>query len=273
MRKDLLPGLVLAAARNISRGQTDLALVEEGSVFLPARGHAVKELPVGNKRPSEEELAKLNASIPVQPRHLAGLVVGDWIPKSPTTQAIESGYTQAISAVETALRALGLSYSLEQSEIQGMHPGRGANVMVSNEIVGKVGELHPDLATENHLPRRVGVFEVNLSVLYELAIDVSVASEVSAMPALTQDLSLVVSVDISAQSVSELLKKESGELLESIKLVDEYQGKGIGEGKKSLTFAMVFRAKDKTLTQAEANEVKLAAVGACTSAFGAEIRA
>jgi phenylalanyl-tRNA synthetase beta chain len=92
------------------------------------------------------------------------------------------------------------------------------------------------------------------------------------MPALTQDLSLVVPASVTAQDLRNVIVGAAGELLESLRLVDQYQGEGIAPDKKSLTFSMIFRAKDKTLTQAEANEVKLAAVAACESAFGAEIR-
>jgi phenylalanyl-tRNA synthetase beta chain len=92
------------------------------------------------------------------------------------------------------------------------------------------------------------------------------------MPALTQDLSLVVPASVAAQDLSKVITEAAGELLETMQLVDQYQGEGIAPDKKSLTFSLVFRAKDKTLTQAEANEVKLAAVAACDREFGAEIR-
>ncbi len=144
--------------------------------------------------------------------------------------------------------------------------------MIGDNEVGFGGELHPDLAQELHLPRRVGVFELDLDRVYSLAPQVISAREVIAMPALTQDLSLVVPASVAAQDVSKVITEAAGELLETMQLVDQYQGEGIAPDKKSLTFSLVFRAKDKTLTQAEANEVKLAAVAACEREFGAEIR-
>ena len=273
LRKELLPGLLLAAARNVSRGSVDLALIEEGSVFHSAIGKPVNNLPVGNQRPSSEVLTQINESIPSQPRHLAGVFLGGWISKSPTSSYLESGYPQAISAVASAARAVGLEIKIRQDQILGLHPGRGAYVEVSGSKLGVVGEVHPEIAESFHLPRRVGVFEINLDLLFSLSPDVISASEIIAMPALTQDLSLLVSVDTSAGQVADLIRESAGLILEKLLLVDDYQGKGIPEGKKSLTFSLLFRAKDRTLTQAEANEVKLSAVEVCREKLGAELRA
>lgn len=151
MRKDLLPGLMSAAARNISRGMVDLALIEEGSVFLPTGNKPVAMLPTGNQRPTAEQLSKINASIPNQPRHLAGVFTGDWVGQSPTSSAVESGYPQAVSAAALVARAIGLELVLSQEEIPGLHPGRGARLVASGRVVGLVGELHPEVAEANYL--------------------------------------------------------------------------------------------------------------------------
>ena len=205
MRKELLPGLLTAAARNASRGLGDIALVEEGSVFLEPTGKPVKNLPVGNERPSEQVLAELNASIPRQPRHLAGVFVGDWIDQSPGQSAIESGYPQAVSAVQRVFAVLGLELALEQGELAGFHPGRGANVLAAGEQVGSVGELHPELSEEVHLARRVGIIELDLTKKMELAPEIVSAKEISAMPAATQDVSLVVALSVSSAEIAAAL--------------------------------------------------------------------
>jgi phenylalanyl-tRNA synthetase beta chain len=153
----------------------------------------------------------------------------------------------------------------------GLHPGRGAKVIVSGKEVGIVGELHPDIADELHLPGRVGVFEVDLSAIYDLAPELITASEIGVMPAATQDLSLVVGLDVSAADLVETIEEGAGELLESISLVDDWRSETLGQ-KKSLTFSMVFRAKDKTLTAAEATAAKEAAVQLAAERHGAELR-
>ncbi len=273
LRNSLIPGLLQAAARNLSRGTTDLALVEEGSVFLPAQGTATTSLPVGNVRPSAEQLAQLNASIPVQPRHLAGVVLGDWIPQAPGQLAVESGYPQAILAVEQIARAAGVHYEIRQATPLGFHSGRAAEVLVAGEVVGHLGEVAPSLTAQYHLPRRVAAFEVNLEAVFAHAPEVLQAVELRVMPAATQDLSLLVSADVAAADLMRAIREGAGELLEDVSMVDDYRGENVPTGSKSVTFSLRFRAADRTLTQAEATSSKEAAVALASQQFGATLRA
>lgn len=272
LRKSLLPGLVSAAARNLARGQVNIALVEEGSVFLPTSAAAVKQLPVGNKRPDAKTLQALNATIPNQPRLISGLVLGDWVSNQLGQAALEAGYPQAIEASRLVAKAAGLELEIAQKSLLGYHPGRSAELRIGKNVIGSVGELHPEISEANHLPRRVGVFEINLEKLFELAPDVVTAAELRVMPAATQDLSLVVNETIAAGEILATLKSGAGELLESVVLVDDYRGANLPEGKKSLTFNLVFRAADRTLTQAEATAAKESAIELANKTHGAEIR-
>lgn len=272
LRRSLLPGLVQAASRNLSRGFSNLALIEEGSVFLDAKSSGVKVLPVGNSRPSAETLQQLNDSIPSQPRQLAGLALGEWTEAKLGVAGVAAGYPQMIDAVSQAISLAGAGFELVQAEVSGLHPGRAANVTVAGEVVGHVGELHPDIALANHLPRRVGAFELNLDQIFRLAPALVMAGEVNPMPAATQDISLLVAEGIPAAVIAKTLVSGAGELLEELRLTDDYRGQGIAEGKKSLTFALRFRAKDRTLTQAEVTVARDAAVLLAATNHGAELR-
>jgi phenylalanyl-tRNA synthetase beta chain len=272
LRTSLVPGLIAAAARNISRGSTDIALLEEGSVFLPNGGSAVTALPAGNERPSEKILAALKAAIPLQPRLISGLLAGNWLPQSPGQHSILAGYPQALGALEIVMQQAAVSFELEQLEIVGLHPGRAANVLVAGKVVGFVGEVHPELASQNHLPRSVGVFELNLDEIFALAPDLVQAQELGVMTFLTQDLSLVVDVQVSAADLIKSIVTGAGELLEEIRLVDDYRGKGLDAGQKSLTFSLLYRANDRTLTQAEATAARDQAVELANQQFGATLR-
>ena len=273
LRNSMIPGLLQAAARNLSRGTTDVALIEEGSVFLPAQGNATTSLPGGNLRPSAEQLAQLNASIPVQPRHLAGVVLGDWIPQAPGQQAVQSGYPQAILAVEQITRAAGVQFEIRQSAVLGFHSGRAAEVLVEGEVVGHLGEVAPALTAAYHLPRKVAAFEINLDALFAHAPEVLQAAELRVMPAATQDLSLLVSLDVPAAELIAVIREGAGDLLEDVSLVDDYRGDNVPAGSKSVTFSLRFRAADRTLTQAEATLSKDAAVALASQKFGATLRA
>jgi phenylalanyl-tRNA synthetase beta chain len=273
LRNSLLPGLLQAAARNLSRGNTSLALVEEGSVFFPALGAATTELPIGNARPGDQTLSALNASIPIQPRQLAGLALGDWLPQAPGQPAVPAGYPQAILAVEQIARSAGVEFELRQAAPLGFHPGRAAEVLVAGQVVGQLGEVDPAITATYHLPRRVAAFEVNLDAIFSHAPLVLQAAELRVMPAATQDLSILVAAEVPAAQLMAVIREGAGELLEDVVLVDDYRGENVPEGSKSVTFSLRFRAADRTLTQAEASQSKDAAVALANQKFGATLRA
>ena len=271
MRTSLIPGLMQAAARNVSRGLVSGNLYEMGSVFWAVSdSSSTVSFPDTASRPEQVQLDALNSHIPNQPEMLAGLSFGDRQPMLPGESSQPIDFKMAIDQVFSALRVLSLGPNLVNAENPGLHPGRSADVLVHGEKVGFVGELHPDIASEYHLPR-VSLFELNLKMLLEMVEPVT-ASAVYTFPAATQDLSLVVDDSLEAETLRQTLIQGAGELLESIRTVDVYQGKGIPEGKKSVTFSMIYRAQDRTLTQEEASESRDTAVALATSNHGAELR-
>ncbi len=153
-----------------------------------------------------------------------------------------------------------------------MHPGRTAELLIGDRHVGFAGELLPSLATDLDLPRVVGVLELDLDVLVELGATEIAARPISSFPAATQDVSLVVSADVAAGDLLAILIEGAGDLLEHAALTDDYRGQGVEAGNKSLTFALRFRAPDRTLTQAEATDAKTAAVTLAASRLGATLR-
>ncbi|WP_438856387.1 phenylalanine--tRNA ligase subunit beta [Agromyces sp. M3QZ16-3] len=274
LRRSLIPGLIGVARRNLSRGFADLDVYELGLVFLPEAGRAygAAELPIGWERPSEAVLAELNDGIPAQPRHVGVLLAGDLRAKQPGRAAEPAGIADALDAVRRIAHAAGAEVEFAQGSHQAMHPGRTAEVRVGGQLVGYAGELHPRLTAEADLPRVVAVAEVDLDAIIELAGDTIEARPIGTLPAATQDLSLVVAVDVPAASVAAAVREGAGDLLEHLQLVDDYRGQGVPEGSKSLTFALRFRAADRTLTAAEASEAKLAGSALAGERFGAAIR-
>ena len=275
MRTSILPGLIDAAKRNLSRGMVDLAIFEEGSVFTPAKKVvAGSALPVGNERPSQDRLASLNAEIPEQLKHLAVLFTGSRVPSQVGQKELAANYQDAINAVLTAARAVAAELEIRQAQHAGFHPGRCAQFFAKDgSLVAVAGELDPALALENDLPRRVAAAEINLTALYAAA-PVSISAQpIGIMPAATQDLSLVVDRKVAAAELQAAIVEGAGELLEHIELTDDYRGDNVEPAKKSLTFALRFRALDRTLTQAEASEARDAGVANAAAKFGAVIRA
>jgi len=274
MRTSLIPGLLAIARRNLSRGLTDLALYEIGQVFLP-KAHArygSESLPLGAARPTEEVLGELYAGIPPQPQHLAALFLGDARPKGVDQAAVASGIVDALDVVAQASVALAVTIRVQAGSHQALHPGRTAELFVGDRSVGFAGELLPALADELNLPRVVALVELDLDALIELGAREVVPHAIASMPAATQDLSLLVDVAVPAGDVLTVIGEGAGELLEQVRLTDDYRGVGVPEGQKSLTFALRFRAPDRTLTAAEASAAKLAAVELATERFGATLR-
>ena len=278
LRTWILPGLVDAARRNLSRGLTDLALFESGLVFHPSKAvTSTADLPIGNHRPSIEQLAVLNETVPAQPRHLAAVFVGNRIHQQVGQRERAAGYQDAIQAARTVAHAVGVDLVLKQVVQAGFHPGRAAELFVEAAdglvSVGFAGELDPNLTASNDLPRRVAAVEINLDLLTDHAPAVVQAKPISTFPAATQDLSLVVNLDVPAAHILASIIQGAGDLLENAILIDDYRGDNVEAGKKSLTFALRFRAFDRTLTQIEASASRDAAVALCETLFGATIRA
>ena len=278
LRLSLLPGLIDAAKRNLSRGLTDLALFEEGSVFIPST-KVVKtdDLPLGYERPSEKQLKAVFDTIPEQPKMLAAVFLGERISQQVGVKSVDYDYSDAIQAARMIARAVGTEVTLRQASPKGFHPGRTAElaIHVANRVVviGHAGELDPALTVANDLPRRVAALEINLEKLYSVAPEVIQATPIHTFPAATQDLTLIVDESVVAGDLQHVIETSAGELLEEVRLIDNYRGANIGDGKKSLTFALRFRATDRTLTQVEASEARDAAVAAANQKFGAELRA
>ncbi|MDA0290112.1 MAG: phenylalanine--tRNA ligase subunit beta, partial [Actinobacteria bacterium] len=185
-----------------------------------------------------------------------------------------SDVQDALDAVAVVCEALNASYEIHQDAHPAFHPGRFARIVVAGVDVGRVGELLPSLATERDLPGRVSVFELDAdAILDAIGIEPHDALALSVFPAATQDVSLVVDATLPAAQLRDTLVEGMGELLESLQVVDDYRGGGVPEGQKSLTFALRFRAADRTLTQAEATEAKEAGVALAASRHSATLRA
>jgi len=283
LRRSLLPGLVGAAQRNTSRGLTDLALVEFGTVFVPPTAGDGESQQLGTdtvpplaELPSEEKLAELNASIPTQPRRAAGLLLGDAVAKQPGQSARAYDWADALDAARAVAGAVSAELVVRQGAHRAFHPGRTAELCVSVdgelEVIGVAGELLPELVTESHLSGRVAAFELDLSRLIEVAPREPDTSPLSTYPAATQDLTLLVDTEVPAEAVRAAVVAGAGDLLEHARIVDDYRGKGVPEGLRALTFALRFRAEDRTLKAEEASEAKLAGVAAAETAFGAKLR-
>jgi phenylalanyl-tRNA synthetase beta chain len=263
LRTTLLPGLFGAAVRNVSRGNDDLALFEAGSVFFAHDPLLAAPRPPVTQRPSDEELAAIDRALGRQPRHLAALLAGDWLPNGWEGSGVATGWQQAIAFVEAAGLAVGVQLDRRAAEYPPWHPGRCAELILpAGEAIGYAGELHPEVCATFGLPGRTAAAEIDLDALVAAAPAIGEIPVISGLPVAKEDVALIVDDEVPAAAVERALRAGAGPLLESIRLFDIYTGPQIGEGKKSLAYALRFRAPDRTLTDAETAGARNAAVAA-----------
>lgn len=272
LRVSVLPGLLDNAKRNVARGLTNLAIFELGAVFTPQAPTGSASIPSGTTAPSAQDLAELYASTPAQPWHVAAAFVGSVVAKQPGQSAVAASIADALDAVRAISVATGVDLQIRQGRHAAFHPGRCAEVFAAGQSVGFAGEILPAVATARDLPRVVAALELDVSAIIAAIPDHVEATPVRVYPAATQDLSLVVNREVAAADIRDAVVAGAGDLLESAVLVDDYRGTGLDDTEKSLTFALRFRAADRTLTQAEATEAKLAGVAAAAAQFDCRIR-
>lgn len=269
LRTTLLPGLLRTVARNVGRGQADLGLFEMGSVILPA-GEVTAAPRLGvDRRPTDDELKALVAALPDQPLHVGLVVAGARGQAGWWGRSEQGSWADAVEACRVVARALGLEVEVATDQRAPWHPGRCARLSVGSTVIGFAGELHPQVCKAYGVPARTAAGELDLDVLLAHAVEIVQAPSFSNYPVAKEDVALVVASDVSAIEVEDALRSGAGPLLESIRLFDLYAGEQLGEGHKSLAFALRFRAPDRTLTETEVRAAVDAAVAEATSRTGA----
>lgn len=258
MRTSLLPNLLYAVARNVSFGVHDVALFEVGSVFLRKLG-----------QPLDGEPTELLD----EPIRVAGALAGQkprWL--GPTTPW---DYFDAKGLVEHVVRALGGDPAALRAEavsdIPYLHPGMGARLYLGDVVLGEVGAAHPAVGDAVGLTGPVYVFDVALAAIP--SVPPAQMRAVPRFPASSRDVSLLVDDRIPAARIRDVLHSATEPLLQHAVLIEEYRDAvRLGEHKKSMLWSLVYRADDRTLTDAEVDRAHDAIVARATQEIPAERR-
>ncbi|MGW4172419.1 phenylalanine--tRNA ligase subunit beta [Streptomyces chartreusis] len=277
LRTSLLPGLLGALRRNDGRGSHELALFETGLIFLPNEKQGTAGHLAVDRRPTDEELAALDAVLPEQPRHVAVVLAGAREQAGWWGAGRPADWADAIEAARLVAREAGAELIVRGSQYGPWHPGRCAELAVAVDgtetVVGHAGELHPRVLKALGLPARTCAMELDLDALERVGDGTPQAPSISTFPVATQDVALVVDKPVPAAEVEDALREGAGELLEAIRLFDVYvNDEQLGDGKKSLAYALRFRAGDRTLTVDEASAARDAAVALAGERTGAVLR-
>jgi len=248
LRPSLLPGLLLAAGKNVARRNTSVALFEIGKAFVPT-----------------------GAELPDEPLRAAWVMTGP-APAGWHGPHRNVDFFDAKGVLEGLVEGLGVAgVTFETATFEPMHPGRCARLIVEGLHVGVVAELHPRVARELDLEMRVAVAEVDLAPLFGRARDAA-PGELQRFPAVARDLALLVPVETPAAAVERTVRDAAGPLLEQIAVFDVYPGDEIGEtGKVSLAFSLAFRDPERTLTDTEVGD-RMTAIGQAVQNAGWVVR-
>ncbi|HET9658661.1 MAG TPA: phenylalanine--tRNA ligase subunit beta, partial [Kineosporiaceae bacterium] len=272
LRTSILPPLLDTLRRNVGRGHTDVGLFELGLVVRPVGLAPHAPRPGVEGRPSPEQLQELHDAVPRQPRRVGIVLTGQRTPPGWYGPGRAADWTDAVDAAVLVARTLGVELTVTADRHAPWHPGRCARLEVEGHLVGHAGELHPKVLATLGLPARTVAAEVELDWLITRGEGIRRAVAVSPMPLAKEDVALVVDAAVPAAEVEAALRTGAGQLLESLRLFDVYTGPQVGEGRKSLAFALRLRAPDRTLTAQETAAARDAAVAAATARTGAVLR-
>lgn len=230
LRTSLIPGLLSSAALNFSRRASDVRLFEIGKTFHPE----------GPGQPTE----KLRL----------GMFLGGSVPQQWHTASTELDFFDLKGVFEVVLKTLRIHDATFEPRLESwLHPTRAAGVFSAEGVrLGIFGEMDLEAAKRVGLPARVCVGEFELTALLALSGPPQAPGQAGKYPAVLLDLAVVVPDSTEASAVQASASYAGGELLESVRLIDVYRGEQVGEGNKSLAFALTFRSADRTLNDGEA---------------------
>ena len=245
MRTTLWPGLIRAAVYNANRQQSRIRLFETGLVFIAER-HRVH-----------------------QPKMIGAIAVGPIVPEQWGQPARTVDFYDVKGDVESLLALSGRAIEFTADTHPALHPGQTASIVCSGERIGMVGALHPALASEFKLPGAV-LFELRLESISTGTLPKFKA--LSRFPAVRRDLSLVVPGAVSAGAIRACVEHAGVEELENLELFDVYIGEGIDSGMKSISLALTFQSRSRTLGDTEVNTALGVILDSLSENLGAALR-
>lgn len=250
-RMNIVSGLLNDIAYNNARKVENVALYEQGRVFIPK----------GRERPEEQE-------------HVAGAITGSLTADNWHTKAQPVDFYQLKGIVEQYLKNFAVAgkaeYVADQSRPE-MHPGRTANILLDGQLVGFIGQVHPNTAKEYKIPETY-VFELNLEALLAADTRDKHYEHISKYPEVTRDIALLVDDNITNADILAIIKRRGGAFLKDVHLFDVYDGSRLPKGKKSMAYTLTYQDDKGTLKEETVNQAFVKVEKHLTDELGAEVR-
>ena len=255
MRQSIVPGLMRNVAYNQSRGVKNVQLYEMGAVFFATQG---------KKQPKER-------------RRLAGVMAGAMGDAGWNSAPAAFDFFDGKGAIENLARELALPKlrfkALSADEAPHLQPGRAAAVLAGGAELGWGGELHPLAVAAFEADAPVVAFELDVEALAKASRPARDYRDVPTFPAVSMDVAFVVDEGVAHEKLVQCMTSAGGKLLEDVRLFDVSRDEArVGAGKKSMAYALTYRAADRTLTSEEVDKAHERLVKKVSSATGAEVR-
>ncbi|EOB7152796.1 phenylalanine--tRNA ligase subunit beta [Staphylococcus aureus] len=248
LRQSLLPHLIEAASYNVARKNKDVKLFEIGNVFF----------------------ANGEGELPDQVEYLSGILTGDYVVNQWQDKKETVDFYLAKGVVDRVSEKLNLEFSYRRADIDGLHPGRTAEILLENKVIGFIGELHPTLAADNDL-KRTYVFELNFDALMAVSVGYINYQPIPRFPGMSRDIALEVDQNIPAADLLSTIHAHGGNILKDTLVFDVYQGEHLEKGKKSIAIRLNYLDTEETLTDERVSKVQ-AEIEAALIEQGAVIR-
>jgi phenylalanyl-tRNA synthetase beta chain len=238
MRISLMPGLLETMQYNISVQNRNLKLFEIGNVFFNT----------GQKdsQPDEFEI-------------LSGLWTGARVDACWGSKETSCDFYDLKGAVEELLRNLGITdttfTAIEPDACCYIKPGYSARIIVGNNAIGLLGEIHPLVLRNYDLKQKAYIFELDFDKLIELVPDTKLAQPIPRFPATSRDITLIVDKDSEAMNILQMVEDLDEKIVENLHLFDVYKGSPVPAGKKSISFRITYRSATQTLEDETVNSI------------------
>ncbi|WP_066063628.1 phenylalanine--tRNA ligase subunit beta [Neobacillus soli] len=251
LRLSIMPQLLEVLKYNSARQNDSLAVYETGAVFL----------------------ANGVDSLPVEKEHLAGAITGLMLNNSWQGEKKAVDFYVVKGILEGMFAKLGLTERVQyvQAQVEGMHPGRTAEILLGSEKIGFVGQVHPNVQKELDL-KDTYVFELSLKAVLEANAPVLQYEAIPRFPSITRDIALVVNRETVSGTLREIILTAGAPLLKEVHVFDLYEGDKMEEGKKSIAFSLKYLAPERTLTDEEVTKVHERVLDALKEKAGAVLR-
>jgi phenylalanyl-tRNA synthetase beta chain len=248
MRTSLWPGLLKTVSYNLNRQQDRVRVFEVGRCFVPGAGRIDQRY------------------------RIAAAVVGSASTKQWGMAPRAADFFDLKGDLEALIAQTGRAraFRFEAGSHPALHPGQSARILRSGDPVGYIGVLHPEIMARIGMDRPVLVFELVLEALEGAR--TPTFREISRFPAVGRDLSLTLPEAVSARKILDTIEEVAGKLLVNLELFDEYRGKGVDSGRKSLAMTLTFQHSSRTLNEEEVDALKQTVVTTLESRYGAQLR-